>query len=192
MNRRNPSVPSFYPPPDTASCWRHAEGANRPDVAAKTGGTRGGAKDGSIEVKAQAVILYWKKVANGALKMDAYDFAAASTNQSASHVRKLVAYEDEGGVPSLASRRDNCGAVSDFSPGKKAKLEQVMEETDWEPTQRQCQEALGLGSHHTAARCAFRLLHPVMALINNHNGGNNFKLPHTGIRKAMRADGWEI
>ena len=28
--------------------------------------------------------------------------------------------------------------------------------------------------------------------INDKKGGNNFKLPHTGIRKAMRADGWDI
>ena len=40
--------------------------------------------------------------------------------------------------------------------------------------------------------CAFRLLDPVMALISNCNGGNSFKLPHTGIRKQMRADGWDI
>ena len=40
--------------------------------------------------------------------------------------------------------------------------------------------------------CAFRLLKPVMSLINDKNGGNNFTLPHTGIRKEMREDGWEI
>ena len=40
--------------------------------------------------------------------------------------------------------------------------------------------------------CAYRLLTPVMGLINDKNGGNNFTLPHTGIRKAMREDGWEI
>jgi hypothetical protein len=40
--------------------------------------------------------------------------------------------------------------------------------------------------------CAYRLLDPVMALLSANNGGNNFKLPHTGIRKEMRADGWDI
>ena len=40
--------------------------------------------------------------------------------------------------------------------------------------------------------CAYRLLTPVMGLISDKNGGNNFTLPHTGIRKAMREDGWEI
>ncbi len=40
--------------------------------------------------------------------------------------------------------------------------------------------------------CAYRLLTPVMGLINEKNGGNNFTLPHTGIRTAMREDGWEI
>ena len=46
----------------------------------------------------------------------------------------------------------------------------------------------------TAAKleCAYRLLMPVMGLINDKNGGNNFTLPHTGIRKSMRDDGWEI
>ena len=40
--------------------------------------------------------------------------------------------------------------------------------------------------------CAYRLLTPVMTLISDKNGGNNFTLPHTGICKAMREDGWEI
>ena len=42
--------------------------------------------------------------------------------------------------------------------------------------------------------CAYRLLDPVMALISSNNGGNHFKLPHSGsgIRKQMRADGWDI
>ena len=40
--------------------------------------------------------------------------------------------------------------------------------------------------------CAFRLLKPVMACIKNDNGGNAFKLPHSGIRKEMRDDGWDI
>ena len=46
----------------------------------------------------------------------------------------------------------------------------------------------------TAAKleCAYRLLTPVMGLINDKNGGNNFTLPHTGLRKAMREDGWDI
>ena len=40
--------------------------------------------------------------------------------------------------------------------------------------------------------CAYRLLDPVMGLIAAHNGYNNFKLPHSGIREQMRADGWDI
>ena len=40
--------------------------------------------------------------------------------------------------------------------------------------------------------CAYRLLMPVMSLVSDKNGGNNFTLPHTGIRKAMREDGWDI
>jgi len=36
------------------------------------------------------------------------------------------------------------------------------------------------------------LVTPVMSLINDKNGGNNFTLPHTGLRKAMREDGWDI
>ena len=31
-----------------------------------------------------------------------------------------------------------------------------------------------------------------MGLIYAQNGGNAFKLPHSGIRKAMQADGWEM
>ena len=46
----------------------------------------------------------------------------------------------------------------------------------------------------TAAKleCAFRLLTPVMTAITACNGGNTFRLPHSGIRKEMIADGWEI
>ena len=40
--------------------------------------------------------------------------------------------------------------------------------------------------------CAYRLLDPVMGMIAAHNGYNNFKLPHSGIREQMRADGWDI
>ena len=38
----------------------------------------------------------------------------------------------------------------------------------------------------------FRLIHPVMECIKDNNGGNNFRLPHSGIRKQMRSEGWNI
>jgi hypothetical protein len=46
----------------------------------------------------------------------------------------------------------------------------------------------------TAAKleCAFRLLTPVMAAITAKSGYNNFRLPHSGIRKEMREDGWGL
>ena len=46
----------------------------------------------------------------------------------------------------------------------------------------------------TAAKieCAYRLLDPVMSLIQAGQGGNAFKLPHTGLTKQMREDGWDI
>ena len=58
----------------------------------------------------------------------------------------------------------------------------------WEVLQKVWEEDL------TAAKleCAYRLLTPVMAAITACNGGNSFKLPHTGIRKEMREDGWDI
>ena len=40
--------------------------------------------------------------------------------------------------------------------------------------------------------CAFRLMKPVMGLVNDKHGYNNFNLPHSGIRAEMRADGWDI
>ena len=58
----------------------------------------------------------------------------------------------------------------------------------WEALQAAWAEDLTMAK----LECAFRLLQPVMGLINEKNGGNNFKLPHTGIRVEMRADGWEI
>ena len=55
-------------------------------------------------------------------------------------------------------------------------------------------QRMSIWRYLTAAKleCAYRLLMPVMGLINDKNGGNNFTLPHTGIRKSMRDDGWEI
>ena len=38
--------------------------------------------------------------------------------------------------------------------------------------------------------CAWRLLPEVMLKIVEAEGGNNFKLPHSGVRKQMKADGW--
>ena len=58
----------------------------------------------------------------------------------------------------------------------------------WEVLKRVWDEDL------TAAKleCAFRLLTPVMSAITACNGGNTFRLPHSGIRKEMIADGWDI
>ena len=39
---------------------------------------------------------------------------------------------------------------------------------------------------------AFRLLDIVMALVAQQEGGNCYKMPHTGLRDEMRADGWDI
>ena len=40
--------------------------------------------------------------------------------------------------------------------------------------------------------CAFRLMKPVMKKVIECGGGNNFRIPHTGIRAQMRAEGWDI
>ena len=40
--------------------------------------------------------------------------------------------------------------------------------------------------------CAFRLMTPVMECIKAAKGGNKFTIPRTGIRKQMRAEGWDI
>ena len=113
--------------------------------------TRGGAKDATERVKAQAVLLFYKLCTRGMPKMEAYDEAASLTNNSASSVRSWVKTEDELGLDGLESRRSGCGSVTKFSPGKKTCIDQLMEEADGEITHRQAQAALGLGSHHTAA-----------------------------------------
>jgi hypothetical protein len=145
------------------------------------GGTRGRALDASERHKAQAIICFYKMVCKGMKKMKAYAFAAKATNNSEQSVRNYVRLENEHGMDALESRRDNCGPVTRFSPRKKAKIDELMADTEAEPTL-------------TADKleCAYRLLTPVMGLVNDKNGGNNFKLPHTGIRKAMREDGWDI
>ena len=47
-------------------------------------------------------------------------------------------------------------------------------------------------SQPSELECAFRLLTPVMAAITANGGGNTFRLPHSGIRKRMREDGWDM
>ena len=79
------------------------------------GGTRGGAKDASERVKAQAVILYYKKKLAGAATMAAYDFAARLTGNSGRTVSGWVKLENELGMDGLASRRDNSGAVTGYT-----------------------------------------------------------------------------
>ena len=120
----------------------------------EVGGTRGGAKDASERVKAQAVILFYKKLAAsavGAKKMAAYAYAAVTTGNSESSVRAWVKLEGDLGMDALESRRDNCGALTRFSPSKKARVDQLMEETEGEATCRQVKTALDLGSTETAA-----------------------------------------
>ena len=58
----------------------------------------------------------------------------------------------------------------------------------WENLKKVWEEEL------TAAKLevAFRLLTPVMSAITACNGGNTFRLPHSGIRKERREDGWDI
>ena len=121
------------------------------EASPPVGGTRGAAKDASERVKAQAVILFYKKLSHGAKKMAAYAFAAITTNNHQNSVRRWVKLEDDLGMDGLESRRDNCGPTTRYSPSKKTRIDALMEETECEPTQREVQAALGLGSHHTAA-----------------------------------------
>lgn len=120
-------------------------------LSPQLGGTRGGAKDAPERVKAQAIILYYKKIAAGVKKMAAYAFAAAKTNNSDRSVMEWVKVENALGMDGLESRRDQCGAVTKYSPSKKTRIDALMEDTEGDATQRQVQAELGLGSHHTAA-----------------------------------------
>ena len=162
-----------------------------------TDGTRGGALDATLEVKTQAVILTWKQIADGVSKMAAYKFAAEATGNHVSTVRRWVQSEEKEGVDALTSKRENCGNTSKFSPGKKAKLDEFLESAKRQPnTLEELWQALQAAWKEDLTEdkieCAYRLLTPVMALIADNNGGNAFKLPHTRIRKEMRADGWDI
>lgn len=120
------------------------------EVTPLPGGTRGGAKDADVTVKAQALILFYKQLATGAKKMQAYVFAAKTTNNSTPSVRNWVKLENDHGMDGLESRRDLCGPVTRYSPCKKSKIDEMMEETEGEPTLRQVQAALGVGSAMTA------------------------------------------
>ena len=116
----------------------------------QTGGTRGGAQDAEDKVKHQAVIIFWKQVAQGAQKMQAYQRAAKLTGNSVVSVRKWVSAENDAGVDGLESKRTNCGAVTRFSPGKKRKIDALMEEAEGDPSLREVRAELGGGSYSTA------------------------------------------
>ena len=120
------------------------------ELPSQLGSTRGAAKDASERVKAQAVIIYYKKLVLCGKKMVAYAFAARETRNCLDSVRNWVKLEDDLGMDGLESRRDSCGAVTRFSPRKKARIDALMEETEGEATERQVQAALGVGSHNTA------------------------------------------
>lgn len=56
---------------------------------------------------------------------------------------------------SLASKRENCGDVSEFTPGKKAKLEEFMEKREAAAHATRDGRAHGLRSYHgQAVPCA--------------------------------------
>jgi hypothetical protein len=171
-----------------------------PVTSPLTGGTRGAAKDASERVKAQAVILFYKKVAAGMKKLAAYAYAASTTDNSESSVRTWVRIENEQGMDGLES--DRSGDQPARSPdlnvldlyvwrvleaGVHRRRPKTLTEL-WTAIKASWDEDLT----EDKLECAYRLLTPVMGLINDKNGGNNFTLPHTGIRKAMREDGWEI
>ena len=59
------------------------------------------AKDATFEDKAQAVMLFWRHVGEGAAMMDAYERAAEETNTSATAVRRWVAKEKTEGIGAL-------------------------------------------------------------------------------------------
>jgi hypothetical protein len=136
--------------------WRLEMRRSRPpspepqEVSPPPGGTRGGALDATELVKAQAVVLFYKGLVDGMKRMAAYDYSARSTNNSVESVRTWVRLENDHGMEALVSRRDSNGPVTRFSPKKKARIDEIMVDTNGEPTLRHVQAALGLGSAHTA------------------------------------------
>ena len=59
---------------------------------------------------------------------------------------KWVRLEDEHGTLSLVSKRANCGAVTRYSPSKKAKIDELMDQTEGEPSLREVQAACEIAS----------------------------------------------
>ena len=93
------------------------------ELSPQPGCTRGAANDASERVKAQAVILYYKKLVKCGKKLVAYAFAAEATNNHTNSVQRWVKLEDDLGMDGLESRRDNCGAVTHYSPSKKSRID---------------------------------------------------------------------
>ena len=55
-------------------------------------------------------------------------------------------------------------------------------------------DVCGCWFYYYMSTCEFcnGVINARMNLINEKNGGNNFKLPHTGLRKGMVEDGWDF
>ena len=58
------------------------------------------------------------------------------------------------------------------------------------PQLRSCGRRLSPQCHVGTATGSLKVL--MSAIYGACNGGNTFKLPHTGIRREMREDGWDI
>ena len=118
------------------------------ETPAAAGGTRGNALEASFEVKAQAVIVFWKLHANGSPKEKAYSDAAELVGCSHQRVRVWVRSEIDEGITSLHSAA-RLGRPTKFSPRKRQALEEAMAESKGELSLREASEALqavGAGS----------------------------------------------
>ena len=71
-------------------------------------------------------------------------------------------------------------------PGRRYKGKTITVERLWECIQEAWHEAVTPEKIETA----FRLLNEVKKCVIKNNGGSNFKLPHTGIRKQLAREGW--
>ena len=153
------------------------------------GATRGGVKDATERVKAQAIVIFHKSVAKGVIFQD--DNAAphtrswsklgldAAAKQAGIRRGDQPARSPDLNVLDLMVWRVLEAGVHRRRPGTLTEL--------WDAIKASWEEDLT----EDKIEMAYRLLTPVMTLINDHNGGSNFKLPHTGLRKQMREDGWD-
>ena len=138
--------------PEKAACARRERDAMSSEEELLSPKTGGRPKDIAWDVKVDAVIMvYYTMTELGIKKTPAIEYVARERRLSTSALRDYCLAWERGDVDDLKSRRDNCGSQGNFSPGKAAKIGEIMEKYEYDPAIRDVAAGLDV-SYETARR----------------------------------------